>query len=334
MPLVVLAAVASPIPAWSKGPPIRDVVAEADRLLGSLDYEEARQLLRTTIRSPRMKAAPAATRALLWAMLGRARAELGHEAGAAEAFRNAVRIDRRVKLPRSTSPKILDALEHERRTVRPRSRRAPRRLPPPPDVAAPRRVQPRPGPAPKRPGLRPRVVGVPERGKRVELIVELSHVPARAQIEAMVRGGIAPSFVALPMARTGSVATASLRIDRPRFEVFFRARMAEGIVAMAPPPDHPITIEAAEPPSLEDAWAAETRPPQLEVPTTETSSVATSDGAPWWEGIDTWMLVAGGAVAAVGIVALLVAVSSTPGGCEAERGYGCTEIEVQPLLSF
>ncbi|MFO0728581.1 MAG: hypothetical protein U1E65_32695 [Myxococcota bacterium] len=90
---------------------VKERLKSADDLLGLLEVQRSREILEELARDPRSKAATKKTRARLFATLGRVRAELGDEAGMAEAFLEAVRIDRSIKLPKSVSPKILEALE-------------------------------------------------------------------------------------------------------------------------------------------------------------------------------------------------------------------------------
>ena len=64
--------------------------------------ERARELLESAARSLDPQKARPTVKAKLWALLGRARAELGDTVGTDEAFRKAVIWDRRVKLAPST----------------------------------------------------------------------------------------------------------------------------------------------------------------------------------------------------------------------------------------
>src|SRR5438045_4143419 len=86
-----------------------DITHKAEALLNKLEYERARELLESSVRDPQYRKAKSTSKAKLWALLGRARAELGDPVGTDEAFLQAVQWDRRVKLAKSTSPKILDA---------------------------------------------------------------------------------------------------------------------------------------------------------------------------------------------------------------------------------
>lgn len=112
--------------AWAKPPKkppavqdLTPVVQRAETLLDKLEYERAREILEGTVRDPQSKKARPVARSKLWALLGRARAELGDSVGADEAFLQAVMLDRRVKLARTTSPKILEALERARANALP-----------------------------------------------------------------------------------------------------------------------------------------------------------------------------------------------------------------------
>ena len=133
---------------------VRRIVRRAKKLLDALEYQRARELLEESSRNERLKRARKANRAQMWALLGRARAELGDAMGTDEAFMAAVRLDRKVKLPRSTSPKIRQALERARRNT-------PEPLPiePPPEDEPPRpterRARSRPDSEPKTGAGRP-----------------------------------------------------------------------------------------------------------------------------------------------------------------------------------
>jgi hypothetical protein len=93
---------------------VAEVTQHAETLLDKLEYERARELLETAVLNPMFRKARPTWRAKLWALLGRARAEVGDTVGTDEAFLQAVQFDRRVKLAKGTSPKILDALERAR----------------------------------------------------------------------------------------------------------------------------------------------------------------------------------------------------------------------------
>jgi hypothetical protein len=93
---------------------LNEIVHRAESLLNKLEYERARELLEATVRDSQFKKAKPVSKARLWALLGRARAEQGDPVGTDEAFLQAVQWDHKVKLPKDTSPKILEALERAR----------------------------------------------------------------------------------------------------------------------------------------------------------------------------------------------------------------------------
>lgn len=93
---------------------VADIAKRAEALLNKLEYERARELLESAVRNGGYRKAHAPSKSRLWALLGRARAEVGDAVGADEAFLQAVMWDRRVRLARGTSPKILEALERAR----------------------------------------------------------------------------------------------------------------------------------------------------------------------------------------------------------------------------
>ncbi len=114
--LTALLCASAPIPARAEGfePDVLAAIKYADSLLAQLEYQRAREVLETTAADGRVREVRRGVRAKLYAALGRVRAELGDEAGMAEAFSDAVVLDPTVTLPRSASPKILAALERAR----------------------------------------------------------------------------------------------------------------------------------------------------------------------------------------------------------------------------
>ncbi len=119
--LSLLLLLAAPLPLFAAGPKPAEVeeavkakLKSADDLLSVLDVQRSREILEEVARDPKTKGASKKLRARVHATLGRVRAELGDELGMDDAFSEAVKLDRGVKLPRSASPKILDALERIR----------------------------------------------------------------------------------------------------------------------------------------------------------------------------------------------------------------------------
>jgi hypothetical protein len=94
-------------------------VRRAESLLDALEYERAREVLEASARDERFRRASASAKGKLWVLLGRARAELGDSVGSEDAFGTAVRWDKKVRLARSTSPKILETLERARANASP-----------------------------------------------------------------------------------------------------------------------------------------------------------------------------------------------------------------------
>lgn len=97
---------------------VDELIERAEVLLSKVEYERARAVLERAVADPELRNARPANRARLWAALGRTRAELGVP-GSEQAFRQAVQLDRHVRLPRTTSPKIAEALERTRATLDP-----------------------------------------------------------------------------------------------------------------------------------------------------------------------------------------------------------------------
>jgi hypothetical protein len=141
-------AAAKPQPKGSPDAEVIDVTRRAEALLDKLEYERAREVLESSVRSlPSYKKAKPTAKAKLLALLGRARAELGDSIGADEAFQQAVAWDRRVKLSSSTSPKILEALERARANAPDAAEVAPIEEPPP---EKPEKPKPKPKERPSR----------------------------------------------------------------------------------------------------------------------------------------------------------------------------------------
>ena len=166
--LLVLAPAAGHAKPKGEDARVLGVVKQAEDLLNRLEYERARELLEASARDAGLRKASPTAKAQLWAQLGRARAELGDSMGSEDAFLVAVRWDRRVKLARSTSPKIVEALDRARAMAP-----APGDEPPPPEPEPPpsrpqvAEVEPEPEPPPvvETPPARPEPAARPERAE-------------------------------------------------------------------------------------------------------------------------------------------------------------------------
>lgn len=283
---------------------VQQVSARAESMLDQLEYERARALLEASVRKPRNARARPQTKAVLWALLGRARAELGDMVGSDEAFLEAVRWDRRVKLSRSTSPKIREALDRARALAPPPraaeppppeppppvARQAPppvarpeppppvarpeppvARRPPPPPVARPK---PRPKPTPKvaPPPSKGRwidftVQGEPRPGATVKVVARHGGLSKRARLELRVQRSQGGKFEVVPMSRTGTVAVAPLVLDSPRLEIFVVARQGKSIVAQAGSETETRALApVSSAPSLAEAWSSAAPPPAAPPP--------------------------------------------------------------------
>jgi len=142
--LSLLLVAAAPLPLLAAGPKpaeggeaVKVKLKSADERLSVLDVQRSREILEEVAHDPKTKAASKKLRARVYATLGRVRAELGDELGMDDAFSEAVKLDRGVKLPRSASPKILDALERIRAG-------APKDEPPPHRPDPVKRPEPKP----------------------------------------------------------------------------------------------------------------------------------------------------------------------------------------------
>jgi hypothetical protein len=347
------------------------ILKQSEILLAKLEYERCREILEEAARDSRYRKAKQATRARLWAELGRARAELGDSVGMDEAFIEAVRLDRKVKLGKSTSPKILAALERARQNAPPEEEPEPRAeeepsrdagvAPSPPAETAqdagtkepvaetksekkppkpPKTEKPPEKKPPEKIVLTPRINGQIVSMGRVELVVEANVLPKNARIEARIKRTGAQRYELVPMVRTGTIARIELKLDHPRFEIYFEAKIGEAVIARAASNEAPLIIEPRGPPGIHQAWS---QPQAMATGTstpTSTSTVAlvsapiAEDGGP--ELGETEILIIAGAVVAAALVttAVVVILTSRSGACEAPEGFGCTEIRVLPLFSF
>jgi hypothetical protein len=145
------------------------------------------------------------------------------------------------------------------------------------------------------------------------------------------------------MTRTGSVATLELLVDRPRIELYVKARDGERTLALAASPEAPAVVTAVAPPSLSEAWAEPGARPPVPKGSVRTSSLAaqgtrTSSAAvptPATDDDPTELIlfsVAGAAVVIGAVIAIVVLANKRD--CNAKEGFGCTEIQVQPLMRF
>jgi len=497
------------------------VVRRAKKLLDAADFEGARDLLEDSAKNERLSKARKATRATLWALLGRARAEVGDTPGADAAFKVAVRLDRKVKLPPSTSPKILQGLERARAAARGSgggarseskatgsgatkpsaaktpSRRAAKRgkargaaatksapgaADPKGDAKStgssgskpvPRKATRPPRSATKRPGRGPDaepsrrrgrqptrgsatksaagdatksaggsaskrgatksadssskrgatksagssatkstrssasrrgatesadssaskrgatksagssatkstrrsaskrgttkpaggatkskrdeargpdastggvelsataslsppwLVGRPHSGATVVIVAAHAGLPADATIEAMIRRAQSGPFEARTMVRTSTVATRSLTVNRPRFEIYVRARSGETTIAIGGGPDRALVVTPESPPPMAQAWAESEPEPIAAVDTSTSAAPPPADGMS--DGL-FWGLIGGGAAVGLAAIVTLAVVFGAPGsGCDTAETLGCVEVEVLPLRSF
>ncbi len=296
---------------------VLQVCKRARTMLNQLEYERARALLESSVRKSRNTRARPGTKAKLWALLGRSRAELGDRVGSDEAFLEAVRWDRRVKLSRSASPKIRQALDRARALAPPPRSVEPKPKRPKPDIqpklVAPRPkppVKPRPKPTrPKvknrprvrnRPRSRPaktlkskptkkgpwvdfRVVGEVRPGATVKIVASYKGVPRRARFEAKVRRSQAGPFETIRLSRTGTLAVGRLVLDSPRLEIFVVARRGRRIVAQAGSESKTFAVApVSSTPTLAEAWSTPAPPPAAPpppLPQAQTATVAPAYGS-------------------------------------------------------
>lgn len=278
---------------------VRKVSRRAEKMLDDLEYERARALLEASVRKKRYTRARARAKARLWALLGRARAELGDAVGSDEAFLEAVRWDRRVKLSRRTSPKIREALERARRLAPPPApppkAPPPAPPPPPPRAAPPPKPAPPPRAEPKRrppptqerrrratppraseaqpPPARPdrwldfTISGPRRPGATLQIVARYGGLGRRARLEAKVRRSQSGPFETVELTRTGTVAKGDVLLDVPRLEVFVVAKRGRRVLARAGSATRPRAITpASAAPALADAWSSPPPPPSAPPP--------------------------------------------------------------------
>ncbi len=281
----------------------------ADAMLNKLEYERARELLESSVRNKRYIRASAKRRALLWALLGRARAELGDVIGMEDAFLKAVRFNRRVRLSRSTSPKILEALERARDNApvaeppppppppppkvppppppkAPPPKAPPRITPPPPPKAPPPKAPPPKAPPPRSPRpqrtLTHEIVGEQVKGKTVQVVVTHKGFPKGTRFEARVRRTQRGGFRKARMKRKGGTATLSLKLDRSRIELYIRALRGRRVLQESGSASDPIVLMVKMPtakadPVTQTGPTTKTDPGTKTDPTTNTSPGTKAD---------------------------------------------------------
>lgn len=195
-------------------------------------------------------------------------------------------------------------------------------------------VEPR---EPEKAAIEVRVDGALVANGRARILARLIGIPPQAKVFARVRRGSSTRFERLPMIRTGTIAGIELRLESPRYEVYLEATRSKRVIATAYSAESPLVIEPAPLPSLSDAWA-EARPldVQTSTVTAETSTVAVVPPLVEQDGLGETeiLIIAGSIVAAALITTAIIIIASSGSDCEAEEGFGCTEIRVLPLLSF
>lgn len=300
------------------------VLERADAMIAQLELEGARALLEEAARNRAYRTARGQLKGRLFATLGRARAELGDMEGAEEAFQIALRWDLKASLPKSASPKIRAVLER----VRASAGQQPRAAAPPATARKPKSTpKPRTATKPKRRRAR-KSASTPPLPSDAVAVPESS---ATTSIPGSTGPGTRPD--APPSPPPSPTPTPA----------------AEPAPAAEPPPipeSIPPTAEVAspsatsstEPPSLSEAWSAPTVAPRP-APSpgmARTSTTVPSPTTTWGPGLNDAEIIGlsvAGAALAVGLVTLAV-VLAQDGGCSAPEGFGCTQVEVLPLVRF
>lgn len=322
---------------------IRELAGEAEALLDALQPKEALRILEQGSRRASYSKADKKSRARLWVILGRARAELSDEPGMEQAFRQAVALDPSVRLSKAnTSPKIIAALERIRLEA-PVVKKPTPPPPPPPRPKAPPSPTPAPSPVLEKDepaALAWWIEGPMISGARVRLVVDTSGLAPAAVVEGHRRDPERSQTSRIELVRSSTTVTAVLDLDARPFEVWLTARTARGLVARAGSPETPIRFAPRPAPSLTEAWSARTPAPPP--PRTESSTVAASllGAAPEAEGGDatgdpvTLALTFGMILIMAGAVALSIALLAGGSDCDAGPGFGCSEVRVLPLTRF
>lgn len=211
------------------------------------------------------------------------------------------------------------------------------------------------------PALRQKVVGEVKDGRTITLVVEHENLPKGSKLELFLRRGQTSPFKMEALTKTGTVAVKKLTMDRPRIELYARATHKKKTVAQLGSENDPIVITTLPaPPLLVEAWSQRDQRPSfiktsttgtqtssaslaLDQRSTRTSSTAqlvpptkvtvpadSSDNTAWIAlGVG-----AGVVVVAAAIVVTVVLLNSGGDDCDAQEGFGCTAIEIVPLVSF
>jgi len=202
------------------------------------------------------------------------------------------------------------------------------------------------------PTLKHRIVGEVLSGRTITFVLEAEGMPKNVKLELFMRRATTSPFKQELLTKTGTTATKKIVMDRPRVELYARAVKNKKTLATLGSEIDPIVISTLPPPpSLIEAWSErETRPRFVETSSTSTASMARSGHTKSStvalvpptkitkppEDDDTLLYVGlgvGAAVVAAAVVITIVLLSKKS-ACDTEDGFGCVEIEIQPLLSF
>ncbi|MCK6552841.1 hypothetical protein L6R52_43860, partial [Myxococcota bacterium] len=217
------------------------------------------------------------------------------------------------------------------------------------------REEPPPVVRPSGPWIAHVVRGDVRPGRTVTLVIESGNLPRATKLELMMRRSQTAEYRAEALTKTGTVSTKKIVLDRPRVELYVRAIAKKKVVAELGTPDEPVVISTLPPPpALVEAWSTpERRPKLIQTSTTSTGTLAlvalqpktstkaatppivATKVAPKSDDTALWIgLAVGGAVVVAGVIVLVVLLTGSDGACDAPEGFGCTEIQVSPLVSF
>jgi hypothetical protein len=189
------------------------------------------------------------------------------------------------------------------------------------------------------------VLGTIALGETVTLLVKHGNLPKRAKLEALIKRTQTGPFKPLPLIATGTVAKQKLEIDRPKLELYIRAKLGKKILAQLGSELDPIILSTTPPPPpLAQAWS-EPPPPLSRTATVSTSTTARlTETAPpppppavaggGLSGLEIGLIAGGAGLIVVGVAIAVIVVATKQSNCEVEEGFGCVEVQVLPLVRF
>jgi hypothetical protein len=187
---------------------------------------------------------------------------------------------------------------------------------------------------------------VEPQGEEVRFVLAPEGLPEGAELFAFVgpRDEGASAARRLRPTRTGTIARLVVPVADAGLLAWFEARVEGRTVARAGSIEDPIrTPPPAAPPSLADAWSS--APPGAGMPglnadaprpTSTSTRAADLPMTTWGPGLgdtEIWALAISAVVVTAGVITL-VALLEDGQDCGAPEGFGCTRVQVQPLVRF